>query len=349
MSKGNAQLQNTLSETGAVSLTFREFQTSIIKALNQRCLNYTHASSISFRWESDNTNALADARAFQNIMRLLGFPPAEEYVIPKKSPCPAWDVSDKYSGMISASLNQPGRGIIFVHYAGHGEEHNGTLMLSSGTKKISAERVFFHNVIDGVVVATDNPIDLVFIFDCCYGHTATRTVPSLSRVVEVLAASSFDTPTANTANQRASLTGELANEIAFRKGRGEQSIELAEIVESLRTRMSRIKPTHGIRLGDNSLRFRFPSMPPSLSAVFSVHLSPSLGQAGLKEMIQWIHNLNSDIELSLETAYETDSTLIIFRGRYSLYSKLTGLPGIKLICDTKYPTLSSNQIISIDN
>jgi hypothetical protein len=191
-------------------------------------------------------------------------------------------------------------------------------------------------------------------------HTATRTAPSLNRVVEVLGASSFDTPIANTANQRAYFTGELANEIVFRKGRGEQSIELAEIFESLRTRMSRIKPTHGIRLGDNSLRFRFPDvstescfplMPPSLSAVFSVHLSPSLGQEGLKEMIQWIHNLNSDIELSLETAYETDSTLIIFRGRYSLYSKLNGLPGIKLICDTKYPTLclSSNQIISIDN
>jgi hypothetical protein len=70
--------------------------------------------------------------------------------------------------MIETSLNQPGQGIIFVHYAGHGEEHNGTLMLSSGTKKISAERVFFRDVIDGEAVATDAPIDIVFIFDCCY-------------------------------------------------------------------------------------------------------------------------------------------------------------------------------------
>lgn len=111
------------------------------------------------------------------------------------------------------------------------------------------------------------------------------------------------------ANERASFTGGLANEIAVRKGRGEQSIELAEIVDSLRTRMSRIKPTHGIRLViiffasvfQMSTQYCFPLMPPSLSPVFSVHLSPSLGQEGLKEMIQWIHNLNSDIELSLET------------------------------------------------
>jgi hypothetical protein len=59
---------------------------------------------------------------------------------------------------------------------GHGEEHNETLMLSSGTKKISGERVFFHNVIDGEVVTTDAPINIVFIFDCCYSHTATRRV-----------------------------------------------------------------------------------------------------------------------------------------------------------------------------
>ena len=119
MSEGNAQ--NTLSETGAVNLTFREFQISIIKALNQRCLNYTHASCIFFRWENDNTNASAGVRSFQNIMRLLGFPPAEEYVIPKKKcPFPARDVSEKYGGMIAASLNQPGRV--------HGEEHNGTLI-----------------------------------------------------------------------------------------------------------------------------------------------------------------------------------------------------------------------------
>jgi hypothetical protein len=94
------------------------------------CLDQGPDSLVYLRY----TNASADVRAFQNIIRLLGFTPGEEYVIPKKSPFPAWDVSEKYSGMIAASLqNQPGRGIIFVHYVGHGEEHNGTLMLSSGT------------------------------------------------------------------------------------------------------------------------------------------------------------------------------------------------------------------------
>jgi hypothetical protein len=229
-------------------------------------------------------------------------------------------------------------------------------MLSSGVNKIPVERVFFPDVIDGVVVALDAPIDIVFIFDCCYSHAATRTVSSPNRIVEVLAASSFDTPTANTAEKCASFTGELANEICCRRGRGEHSIELAEMIASLRTRMSKKKPTHGIRLGDNSLRFRFPDistpscvplMPSAtLSAVFSVHISPSLGEEDLKELAQWIHSLNSDIQLSFETAYETESTLIICRDRYSFFSKLSDLPGITFICETKHPTLC---LSGIDN
>jgi hypothetical protein len=77
-----------MSKNTQGGLTVQEFQTSIIKALNQRSFNYTHASSISFRWESDNSNAPADVVAFQNIMHVLGFPPAEEYVIPKKGHSP---------------------------------------------------------------------------------------------------------------------------------------------------------------------------------------------------------------------------------------------------------------------
>jgi hypothetical protein len=71
MSEGNTQ--DALVETGAVSLPLREFQSSITKALNQRHLNYTHASSISFRWEIDNTKASEDMKAFQSIIHLLGF------------------------------------------------------------------------------------------------------------------------------------------------------------------------------------------------------------------------------------------------------------------------------------
>ena len=127
-----------------------------------------------------------------------------------------------------------------------------------------------------------------------------------------------------------------------------------EIIASLRTRMSKKRPTHGIRLGDNSLRFRFPDistpscvplMPSAtLSAVFSVHISPSLGEEGLQELAQWIHSLNSDIQLSFETVYETEFALVIIcRGRYSFFSDL---PGIKFICETKPPTLC---LSGIDN
>lgn len=80
------------------------------------------------------------------------------------------------------------------------------------------------------------------------------------RVVEVLAATDGTTPTFFTPSTHASFTGKLANELAARKSHGDDNdAELAELTETLRSKSDspRRKPVHGLRIGHNSIRFKF--------------------------------------------------------------------------------------------
>ena len=92
---------------------------------------------------------------------------------------------------------------------------------------------------------------------------------------------------------------------------------IAEVIESLRGRASKIKPTYGLRLGTNSIRLFFPNtseksahvpqMPPSLSVVFSVHLSSTLSQDEIDKIVDWILRLPKSVALHLDAAYLTFS------------------------------------------
>jgi hypothetical protein len=106
---------------------------------------------------------------------------------------------------------------VFIHYTGHGTIVDGSLFIGSSSKKmLSAEMLFFHDIVDayGTFLWPDDHVDVVFAFDCCYAHTATRAMVPVNRVVEVLAATSENTPLANIASQRASFTRGFANELA---------------------------------------------------------------------------------------------------------------------------------------
>ena len=339
-------------------LSLETFRGAIEKAIEQRQRTYTHAAAISFRWEVDNTHAVEDVKAFQNIMRIFGFQPAKEIVISRTDISPAWTVAGAYRSVLQNCSQLPGRSIVFVHYAGHGTLIDGSLFIGNSSQKIlSVERVFFGDLIDGSL-SMDDSVDVVFILDCCYSYATTRVVTPVSRVVEVLAATSENTPAANPASVRASFSGELANELARRKGRGDASVELAEAIEALRGRASKIKPTHCLRLGSNSIRLCFPDasenshlpqMPPSLSAVFSVHLSPTLPQEEIDKFVAWILHLPRSVALHLDSAYQTRSTLLIFRSSYSLFSKINGLPGIHFLCETRNPPLDIHGAPKVSN
>lgn len=68
---------------GSSSLSLEAFRGAIEKAVEQRQRTYTYAAGLSVRWDADNTHAVEDVKAFQSIMRVFGFQPAEEIVIAK--------------------------------------------------------------------------------------------------------------------------------------------------------------------------------------------------------------------------------------------------------------------------
>jgi hypothetical protein len=175
-------------------------------------------------------------------------------------------VANKYRALLEASVLHPGRSLIFVHYAEHGTEVNGHLVISNGLETISTERVFFANILgsdNGCLVGPEDPVDAVFLLDCRYSHTATRTLAPVSRIVEVMATSSADSPMPNVGSVRSSFTAQFANEVAYRKGRGDRSIVLSDVIESLRLKsVTKTKPTHALRLGASSIRLPFPEASP---------------------------------------------------------------------------------------
>jgi hypothetical protein len=102
---------------------------------------------------------------------------------------------------LQKSIRTPGRGLAFVHYAGHAEEINGDLILLRGEKRIPVQSSFFNNVADEYSLYPEAALDVIFF--------AARTIPPVGRVVEMLA-TSHQTPIANPGSERALFTSEFS-------------------------------------------------------------------------------------------------------------------------------------------
>lgn len=145
----------------------------------------------------------------------------------------------------AAALNENSRTIIFVHYAGHGQEIGGNLHFVGPTgKTFNVAGAFFNEVDESSFFGESANVDVVFILDSCYSNIDTRSAALPGRMVEVLAAVDESDPTAFSPGTRASFTSNLLNEIAARKGRGDRDVEFAELIEFLRGQWPVKKPTH---------------------------------------------------------------------------------------------------------
>ncbi|RMJ26083.1 hypothetical protein PHISP_03062 [Aspergillus sp. HF37] len=351
MSSGNHANDPPGDESNALDTA--RFRTIMEKVVDQHSTTYSMCIAKSFRWENDNTAADQDAQNFQSVLRSLGFKRGEEFVISSNDVTPGWTVLDEFRTMLKEAISYEGRTIVFVHYAGHGTEFNGDLHFVDGNSKMSFRvyQTFFLFVGEQSYLEGKTNVDVVFLFDGCYSHLATRSSVTTQRVVEVLAATDEIAPDALTPPKHASFTGKLANELAARKDRGDNDVELAELMETLRSKSPRRKPVHGLHIGYNSIRFKFPAVSthghppvaqsPSLQAVFAFHISESLTEEQLSDFVSWIRKLPSNVGLELEGVYETNSMRLILRSAYSVFSKLAGLPFINLICETKPPQPSS--------
>ena len=52
-------------------------------AIANRGRYYSNISAVTLRFEADETRADHDAKVFQRILKMLGLPPAQEWIVPR--------------------------------------------------------------------------------------------------------------------------------------------------------------------------------------------------------------------------------------------------------------------------
>lgn len=327
------------------AITRPQFEDAITRAVNNRSRIYNNSFALSVRWQRDNTNASADIEHFQAILSTLNLDQAEVEILAEQDQTPGWTLNDKIRSVFRLAANAPGKSIVLIHYAGHGEVRGGQLFAVEGLSRrsINLQR-FIDTVVAGDVQDYDiADTDVVFVLDCCYSHAATRALNPTTRVVEILSASDDHTPEA-LAPPRNTLTGKLRGEIARCKRDGHHFVILSDVMATIRGNSSVVKPTHHVKLGV-SVCFPFTgvtrinpnTIAPSLRAVFSVRIAENMTREQLDRFLTWIETLPPGFAMELDGIYPTTSTLLIFQSAYALFTNLAGYPGVTFISDVTSP------------
>ncbi|KAJ5688653.1 hypothetical protein N7462_003045 [Penicillium macrosclerotiorum] len=327
------------------AITQAQFEDAITRAVNNRSRSYNSSFALSIRWERDKTNASADTEKFQTILSTLNLKQAEVEILAEQDQTPGWTLNDKIRSIFRSAANTPGKSIVLIHYAGHGEIRGDQLF---AVDDLSRQRINLQRFIDTVVAGDVQDFDIadtdaVFFLDCCYSHIAIRALNSTTRVVEILAASDDSTPEAF-APPRNTLTGKLRGEIARRKHYGHRFVILSDVMATIRANSPVVKPTHHIKLGVSACfpftgvtRINPNTIAPSLRAVFSVRITENMTREQLDRFITWISTLPPGIDIELDGVYTTTSTLLIFQSAYTLFTNVAGYPGLTFISDVTSP------------
>lgn len=89
-------------------------------AVAQRGNYYKSLFAFTIRFEADDTGAVKDAKHFQDLVRLLNFPPAKEIIISKTDETPKLDYKTQFGRPIQTIEDQDERSLVVGHFAGHG-------------------------------------------------------------------------------------------------------------------------------------------------------------------------------------------------------------------------------------
>ncbi|KAL1884485.1 hypothetical protein Plec18167_002075 [Paecilomyces lecythidis] len=330
-------------------LTEIQLRDSLTKAVDQHNKTYSKSFSLHVRWEDDNTEGQRDSDNFKAFLAVFGFPPPSTLILDMKDVSPGWTLQAKAMSMFQEALNYApqGRSVCFIHYAGHGTiGPNDELLFTSasGNKSINSNWLIDGCATD-LMLPYDAAVDVIVILDCCYSYLATKGTQPVSRSVDILAAVDANAPGAFVPGQRVSFSAKLATKVAQLKGAGPQTIDMAELITILRAESPQRKPTHAVPLGVSSARLPFPGSapgarpagPPALRAVFSIKVDKNFSDQELCNLTAWLHSLSPNVGLTLDGVYKTNSTAFIFQGSYAIYSKLKGLPSVKLIFECYAP------------
>jgi len=314
---------------------------AIARAVNNRSRVYNFSFALSIRWERDNTNAAADTDNFQAILSTLNLDQAEVEILAEQNRTPGWTLNDAIRSIFRRATEAPGKSIVLIHYAGHGEVRGEELWAVEGPSRRSISlQDYIDTVVKGHVQYFDiADTDAVFVLDCCYSHVATRTSNPATRVVEVLSASDEHTPVALHLPHN-TLTGKLRGEIARRKRDGHHFVTLSDVMATIRENSSVVKPTPHVKLGV-SICFPFTgvtrmdpnTIAPTLRAVFSVRIAENMTREKLHRFLTWIETLPPGFAIELDGIYATSSTLLIFQSAYALFTNLARYHGVNFISD----------------
>lgn len=327
------------------SITCAQLKDVVTRAVHNRSRVYDKSFALSIRWERDKTNTSAETDHFQVILNTLNLNQAQVLILSEQDKTPGWTLRDKVQSVFRLAADAPGKSIVLMHYAGHGEVREGQLFGVEGPshRSINIQR-FIDTVLAGDVDDYDvGDTDTVWLLDCCYSHVATRALNPTTRVVEILSASDDNTPEA-LAPPRNTLTVKLRSEIARRKRDDHRFVIISDVMATIRGNSSVVKPTHHVKLGV-SVCFPFTgvtridpnTIDPSLRAVFSVRISESMTQEQLNRFVTWIETLPPAFGMDLDATYTTSSTLLIVQSSYALFQNIAGYPGVTLISDVNTP------------
>ncbi|RAL04242.1 uncharacterized protein BO80DRAFT_486636 [Aspergillus ibericus CBS 121593] len=222
-------------------ITFDQFRNTLAAAAAQRGRDYTNVYSMTARWERDDTNAAQDSERFQKMLKDLDLSPAIEFIIPHDPTTPVnrsqkalLDLMEECEPKSATEHN-----LMIFHYAGHGMRKGGSFTFAetrAAKKTLDAD----HALLNNIKVCSAERIDALIILDCCYAHVATRAPIIPNRIVEVIAATSIQTPAARSAPHN-TFTVKLAGEVARRRRAGHKNVEFADIFQSLRSCGDKVK------------------------------------------------------------------------------------------------------------
>ncbi|OJJ77939.1 hypothetical protein ASPBRDRAFT_202813 [Aspergillus brasiliensis CBS 101740] len=335
------------------SLNYNQFQATLRAAVERRTREYSSIYSLTVRWEDDDTNAESDTNHFQNMLKNLDIDPAEEFVISSEELAPEFCLSSIWHSINGKARRDKERSLIIFHYAGHGTYKRGRFSFAdtrAGLKTIDAEGVLIEEVKNPARFPDSINTDVLFIFDCCYAHYATRAPDDTSSVIEVLAATSVSTVSARSP-PNSTFTAKLANEIACRKARNHESVEFASAFQTLRKESTgQVRPTHALLVGASSIilplngyrRVDPRSIPAGYKVLFAVNVSRDLTKVEIEELVSWIRRLPPFAGLSIEDIFQTGSMCLIMRAALSVYAKLHNMQGYTLIAENPASPLVSN-------
>ena len=336
-----------MAATQSSGVSFDDFNALIEGAVNRRaaCV-YQHLRAFHFHWANDNAFPDHDQRSFSEICNILGFPAVDSHILDTSDPMPGNTIREKLTAAARAAIQQPGRTLLAVHYAGRGcDNGTGQLVISDQLGKKLARADLLIAPFDVTELSPSAPIDVLYIFDCCFGYLATRDITPRSRMVEIISGNDERDPIAFGAKKAHSFTSKLLVEVRSRAQRGEKEIEIANLIESLPSATK--QPTHAVKAGMGSIVVPVPSPPttpaqqsqpgPGLLSTFTIHTAPSFDGEEVKKIIDWIHSFPNTRRMSLrfEGSKWVNSTLFFFEARKLAYMRIAGAPGVTLICHNK--------------